>query len=456
MALTRRSILHAIAATPLATIATSRSKAVAEVATYTIIVTAIGIFEKLLQLQRGPDGTGALLSAINGKLDIVIAQLASIQLALANMAVQIQKMKEDVLEAIGQQYAVELFTNTRAALKGLTDVQRAAGHERVKLDKNSLRSDHKLMVDFRNAYQEFDQCRRRLMEYPQGNGVISAALLDPCVLADASAFAAGFIDEALFSIRLEHHLAWIERIVNPEIEFSAASVRRKAAQKEEDLRKAIAAAAKGGDPASEVANRMLGVRSASICVIHRMDVEYWTEWPNKDWRVLKGNEYMIVPTYVGKVVDVHGAKLYRDTNYAAGQYPLELRLGDGVVTTSVNHANEVDRTKCRRLVNSLGRIEPETVYQLNIQNDPPDSNKFRKGIGGAIMGLFIKNSAYARALTTNAPTAVEAAQKKLDEVNDQILTQRLAELAMLMAAESREFTSGLYSLFPVIPKEGGR
>ncbi|ASP68632.1 hypothetical protein CDO29_29980 (plasmid) [Sinorhizobium meliloti] len=450
MALTRRAILKTIAAAPLAAVGTSISPARAEVATFTILVAAIGIFQKLLELQRGPDGTGALLTAINGKLDIAIEQLASIQLALASMSVQIQELKEDVLKAIGQQYAVELFNNTKAALQRITDVQRAADSNGIKLDKH-LAPDDKMMVELRGAYQEFDECRRRLREYPQGNGVISAALLEPCVLADHAAFAAGFIDDTLFSIRLEHHLAWIGRISDPKAEYSAAAVLDRAAEQEKALRDNIAAAAKGNDPSSEVANRMLAERSATICVIHKMDVEYWTEWPIRDWRKLKGNEYMIVPTYKGQLIDVHGAQIYVDTKYDAGQYPLELRLGDGVVTISVNRADQVDKSKCKRFENPSGNIEADTMFKLKIQDEAPDSSRFRQGIGGAIMGIFIRSSTYARTLTTNALKTEKDAQAKLDAVNDQILTQRLAQLALLTAAEDRKFTSDIYRELPQIP-----
>jgi hypothetical protein len=451
MALTRRAILKTIAASPLAAAGISGSPAHAEVTTFTILVTAIGIFQKLLELQRGPDGTGALLSAINGKLDIAIEQLASIQLALASMSVQIQELKEDVLKAIGQQYAVELFNNTKAALQRITDVQRAADSNGIKLDTN-LAPDDRMMVELRGAYEEFDQCRRRLREYPQGNGVISAALLEPCVLADHAAFAAGFIDDTLFSIRLEHHLAWIGRIVDPQAEYSAAAVLERAVEQEKALRNKIAAAAKVNDPASEVANRLLAERSATICVIHRMDVEYWTESPYRDWRKLKGNEYMVAPTYNGRLVDVHGAQIYVDTKFDAAAYPVEIRLGDGVVTISRNRANEVDKTKCRRFENPSGTIEPLTMFRLKLLYEPPDSERFRQYISGVIGGIFSGSSTYATALTYNAAKTEKDAQSLLDEVNDQVLTQRLAQLALMTAAEDREFTSDIYRELPKIPK----
>ncbi|RWP18504.1 MAG: hypothetical protein EOR01_23060 [Mesorhizobium sp.] len=452
MPITRRSLLKAAAASPFTVIAVPIPIPVfAEPATGTLIIAGLAVFSKILAMQSGKKNpTGALLMAIDGKLDIVIAQLASIQTALGHLVVQIEELKQDVLDAIDQQFADEMFNNAKAGLRLIANVQRDARSKRVSLDLNNPNRKG-LELKLKSAYEEFDLQRRRLQEYPLGHGIVSAPLVDACVLADHIAFAAGIIDATQLSITLEHHLNWLDQMASPASEHSVATFQNKAAQKENELRNNIGNAAQKNNPESAVASGLLTSRAIAICAIHTMDVRYWSEAPNKNWLTLRNNEYMIVPSYSGKLVDIHGAKLFRDTKYI-GKYPLQLKLGNGYLSYSYNGAPKVDKKKCKRFSNALVVVDAKTITQLGIADEFANTPKFNKNITSAISGAFIEKSTFARQISTDGPDTAVKAQKLLDQVNEQILKQRLAELALMTIAENRKFSANIAAALPRIPQ----
>jgi hypothetical protein len=79
----RRTFIKGVASqsalAPLATTSLIVSSERAEAAYVALITAAISVVQAIAAANRGDGGLGASLSAINGKLDIAIQQLAAIQ-----------------------------------------------------------------------------------------------------------------------------------------------------------------------------------------------------------------------------------------------------------------------------------------------------------------------------------------------------------------------------------------
>lgn len=445
MSLTRRAFLQSTAVAPLAVYAPPVSAT--EPAT---ILAAIGVFQKILQYQSGRgDGVSALLNALNNKVDVIISQLATIESSLVQITTQIAQLREDVLDAIGQQHARELFNAANAALIAITDIQREA---RIKLVALDIRNPDRQGLDIRleDAWKEFDQARRRLREYPQGRGIAPSVLLDAFVLADQSAFAAGFIDETAFAIIMERHLAWVAQMANPSLEFSVSAYARQAIAAEAGERSAIEKSAKT-DPASAVAFGLLSQPTTQICTITFMDVRFWSAVPFSDWYRLRNNRYLIVPIYSVGRVDEKGALLFKGTTYQNFKIA-QVSLGDGFSVWSTGDIASLDLKQCLKFSYPDLEIESRAIIQSRLENEAHDTTAFKKGIGSHISSGFISGRGFARTITTDGIATAAEAQKLLDRVNEHILKRRLAEIAAETIGGHRVFAASLAAALPTVPR----
>ncbi|MGR9293642.1 hypothetical protein ACU8OS_35340 (plasmid) [Rhizobium leguminosarum] len=415
-----------------------------------VIIAAIGLFVSILQSQRGDGGTGAILGAINGKVDVIISQLAAVQLALAQITAQIAQMKEEVLKAIGQQYAIELFNQTKTGLLAITDVQREAENKGISLASGNER--HGLEKRLEDAWKEFDQSRRRLREYEQGRGLIAAALVDAMVLADHAAFAAGIIDETQFAIILGRHLDWLDAMVDPSLEFSVAKFASDSKENEAAEREAIRTAARSpNDAVGIISALLLRAQSVEICAITTLDVKYWTELPFPGWEWLRGNDYLMASTYSVERVDQNGATLYAKTFYDQN-YQARLRLGNSHVVWQTPDISTVDIDKCRRFSNGELQLLYEDSVRGKFLYESASSTRFDQGISGYISNNFITKSFFARAISTDGRKTAAAVQLLLDKVNLQILNRRLAQLGLETIDGNRRFAESLAAALPTIKR----
>lgn len=445
MSLTRRAFLQSTAAAPLVLYAPP-----APASDPGTILTAIAIFQKILQYQSGRgDGASALLNALNNKVDVIISQLATIEASLAQIASQIAQMRENILEAIGQQHARELFNAANAALAAITDIQREARIKRVSLD---VRNTDRQGLDARleDAWKEFDQARRRLREYPQGRGIAPSVLLDAFVLADQSAFAAGFIDETAFAIIMERHLTWLAQMANPSLDFSVSAYAKQALADETKEREAIEKLAKT-EPANAVAFGLLAQTTTQICSINYMDVEYWSAFPISDWYHLRDNRYLVVPIYSVSRVDAQGALLYKGATYQNYKVA-QVSLGDGFTVWTVGDVAGLDQKKCLKFSHPELRVTSQDIIRSKIERESRDSTTFKKGIGSHISSGFISTHGFTRTITTDGIATAGAAQQLLDKVNEHILKRRLAEVAAETIAGNLAFATSLAAALPTVPR----
>lgn len=450
MFLTRRAFIKASAFAPLVSWVGLSPAMASDPAT---IIAALTIFHKILQLQsqRGDGGTGAVLNAVNNKLDVVISQLATIEGALAKITLQISALQEATLKAIAQQYAVQLFNEIRTGLVKIRDVQTEARSKGISLDvRNPARQGLESRLD--DAWKEFDVARRRLREYPQGRGMVSVTLLDAFVLADQTAFAAGLIGEVELSIIMDHHLAWLKDMVDPDLDFSVAADKVQFSADEIAERTLINDAAKTpSDGANAIAAALLEVQSTQICSLTTMDVKFWSEYPTNGWYYLRGNKYLMAPTYSVSHVNTLGAIQLKNVQYHT-TYVFQVVLGNGHVQMAFGDVASIDQTKCRSFANSEAVIDASTVHRLQIQNDAHDSMKFKNGIGPAISGIFTSKSEFAKSISTGGLAMAVEVQKVLDRVNLHILNKRLAETAAELIASNRAFAKDLAAALPPVPR----
>ncbi len=449
MGLTRRDVIKAGLAAPFAALA-GTEPAYANPALIAAIA-AVGMFVKLLQSQQGDGGTGAILSAINGKLDIIISQLAVVQTALAQITSQIEQVKDEVLRAISQQYAIQLFNAAKTGLVAIRDVQREADYKGISLKRGADRQG--LEERLERAWNEFDVARRRLREYDQGRGLIAAPLLDAMVLADHSAFAAGIIDETQFAIVLGRHLDWINSMIDPRLEFSVTSFEIKAKENEASMRAAIASSARNpADAVSIIATNLLKGREVRICAITTLDVEYYSEFQFRSWRWLRNNEYLMAPTYTVKYTNHNGAHTYEDVTYDQN-YEYRLTLGNSHILYQSEGVSYVDLSQCTRFSNGEIHLPYEVSVQGNFLHEVIGSPAFDRGIGSYVFGNFIDKSTFARTISTNGKETAVAVQLLIDKVNLEILNQRLAQLATETISGNRRFAESLAAALPIVPQD---
>ena len=117
---------------------------------------------------RGDGGMGALLGAINQKLDIVIGQLAKVQLALADISEALTLLPDEIEELLKQQYVIEKISTMRGAIGEYLELQASLVGQRSPSGARpqTLRTlDSQWLTEI---YKRFNGARRELMASPHG------------------------------------------------------------------------------------------------------------------------------------------------------------------------------------------------------------------------------------------------------------------------------------------------
>jgi hypothetical protein len=114
-----------------------------------LISAAIGVVKSIAQSTRGDGALGAVLSSINGKLDIAITRLASIQSSLEFLIGQVASLREELFEALGQQYTYQLHNEVVAAIRKVRNIYKETSIHGISLtasnpDRPALLDDLKL------------------------------------------------------------------------------------------------------------------------------------------------------------------------------------------------------------------------------------------------------------------------------------------------------------------------
>lgn len=212
------------------------------------ITVATVILQAVAAHNRGDGGLGATLSAINGKLDIAIGQLASLQKSIEFITTQVAQLDQKLADALAEEFVLELRNKVIAKIELFQDTTRAAKADGVDLLSDTARSGH-YWIQLERAYQGFNDARRELWNAPAGNSPTASTICSDCSAIDASAFGYGLFPETELSEVFERHVAWIKRMLD-------FSVPRSVASSLQDAKAEEAATVKQAKDESEIAYRL--------------------------------------------------------------------------------------------------------------------------------------------------------------------------------------------------------
>ena len=296
------SALPSLLSVPLIT-----APSVASAQAMEIITAAIGVVQMLDSTNSGDGGLGANLAAINGKVDIAIQQLAAIENSMEFLISQVVQLRADLFDALGEQYAYQLYNQVLTSIEKIQDIRLEA-----KIKGVSLAADNHDRGDFagrlQSAYDYFDLSRSLLRNAPAGVATVPSSICSPCLAIDSFAFACGAITDAHFAINLGHHLEWLDKIVDPSVEYSVAAYLVKARDEENDIiTTASKLAEKDHDSGSIIASRLYSSSPANLCVIYTMDEIYFHDQSPKLWTHGGVSQSVLVATLVRQEINHAGA-----------------------------------------------------------------------------------------------------------------------------------------------------
>lgn len=186
-------------------------------------------------------GMSALLTAINGKLDIAISQLASIQSALAQIMQEISGLREDFSVILNEQYTYELVNDVQAHVISIQQIQKEAVDKGVDLSSSSQDSSE-ILSRIKDRYESFDIARIKMINSEYGKSSLSTVTCEICTAMDAMAYSYGIISREFFIVKLDAASEWLLAILssaaNKSATFQLESARGALKTKEVELQKA--------------------------------------------------------------------------------------------------------------------------------------------------------------------------------------------------------------------------
>ncbi|VIO71302.1 hypothetical protein [Bradyrhizobium ivorense] len=411
----------------------------------TIIVAAIGIIKAIADANRGDGGLGASISAINGKVELAIHQLAVIQKTLEFMITQVAQLREDLFNALGEQYAYQLHNEVVASIGKIEDIRREA-----KLKAVDLAADNPARGDFPArllaAYEIFDLARRKLWAYPQGVSTLCSTTCSSMAAIDSIAFAYGIASDARMAINLRRHLSWLDRMADPDTPYSVATALVEAHANEASIVERTKKDAQKLDAPSMIADKLYTASPAELCVVSHMDVQYFNEIHYKSWDRAGQTTSVLVATFLRDVTDRAGAKFL--TNSRVQEYSVAHYKPDGSLfdMKSKPRAQQIDRAQC--VVRDLPEYAIDPVHTKRNNTDTTNPATAWKTISPLVFDKARNSNPLWRSWTD--PPNWKAAQLILDGINLERLKQEHAKTCLLHVTEHREFVRKISKQFPEV------
>lgn len=408
----------------------------------TIIIAAIGIIKTIVDANRGDGGLGASIAAINGKVNLAIHQLAVIQKSLEFVIGQIAQLREDLFNALGEQYAYQLHNEVVASIGKIEDIRREA-----KLKGVSLAADNPARGDFParllSAYENFDLARRKLWAYPQGVSTLCSTTCSTMAAIDSIAFAYGIVSDARMAINLRRHLTWLDRMADSSQPYSVAAKLQEALANEASIVDRTKKDAQKLDAASMIADKLYTASPGELCVLSHMDVLYFNELGYKSWDRAGDTTSVLVATFTRDETDRAGAKFL--TNLRVTEYSVAHYKPDGSLfgMGSEPRAQQIDRAQCIR--RDLPEYSIDPVMTRKLKTDTFTPTGAWKTISPIVFDKVRTNPLW-RSWTN--PPSWQAAQLILDGINLERLKQEHAKSCLLLVTEHREFVRQLQKQFP--------
>lgn len=225
----RRALLKLIAATPIAarlTLLTSFSLLASRSQSHAAVPAALPLIAAAANLisgfMRGDGGMGAMLGAVNQKLDIVIGQLAQVQLALADISTALAQLPDEIDELIKQQYVIEKIASMRGAMGEYLEFQRSLATQRTAAGARPPSLAPAERQRLLELYQRFNAARRELMDSQHGNRPDAALFAPAALIFDLGINLALETPNKIFVELVRGYRAWFLRVENPSLAESTS------------------------------------------------------------------------------------------------------------------------------------------------------------------------------------------------------------------------------------------
>jgi hypothetical protein len=165
-----------------------------------------------------PDGLGAVMRGMNQKLDLIVAEIARIELALADIQLAIAKLRDAIPEMVSNSLTELVVDELRSSGNRWFDQKIKSSDDVERL--NETRKNLVLHIISRLEDKVYDLATNDRGSIPH------AALVAPWALAVHLNILSLFQPEAI-PVALRRHLAWYDNILNPEKPGSVAYLRGK-------------------------------------------------------------------------------------------------------------------------------------------------------------------------------------------------------------------------------------
>lgn len=411
----------------------------------TAAAAAIAIIQAISALNSGPDGLGANFVAINGKLDLAIRMLGDIERSLEYIIKSIAALKEELIKALGEEHAYELYNKVGARIEAIQDKIREAKIKGINIGSDKRKGGY--FDQFSQEYVSFDEARRDLRKWPQGCGPISSSICTACLAVDCAAFAYGVITDTALTITLQRHILWLDNMLNPDQQYSIAAALNSDATKEAEI---VELASKGSQtPSDYVSDLVYNLYKASpieLCVVYRMDAFFISDI-TRDWVSAGVTRSVLVATFTREEIDFYGAKFLK--NIVDRDHSVAHFKPDGVLWRPwpAMPKAENPRSDCFSVDLPTWSIPYDLLAQLGALNHHDDSTIW-KDIAAAVFD-HVRNTGPQWVGWTSSATW-KAAQLVFDKINLCRIRQVYEKNCIDLVTQHRKDAIALLKEFPDI------
>jgi hypothetical protein len=128
-----------------------------------------------------------------------------------------------------------------------------------------------------SAYDAFDTSRNRLRNVPEGAASGSSSICSACLAIDIEALTLGIITDIAFAISLKRHVEWLDRMADPNGQYSIPSLITKTLNAEQKIvEETKKSAERDDDVPSQIALALYQSPTAQICIRHTMRLQFFT------------------------------------------------------------------------------------------------------------------------------------------------------------------------------------
>ncbi len=395
------------------------------------VVAAIGVIKMIADTSRGDGGLGASLSAINGKLDVAIQQLAALQKSIEFIIGQIAQLRKDIFDALGQQAAYVIHNEVVTAIQRIKDIILEAQVRGVSLQANNpARGD--FVPRLEKAYDYFDIARDKLVNLPEGRSTLPSSVCSACLAVDCAALGWGIITDVNLAISVNHHIDWLTAMADPKQQHSVAEAINTARDNESRIVEAARTKfEKDRNAASFIAYKLHSASPADLCVVYRIDAESYGQ-DGRDWLRTGETKSVLAARFTRDEVDKSGAlflKNIKDVDHIVAHLK-----PDGTPWSVSRNIGEIDQAKCVQVNLESYKLDYTRVLRM-AQSAKADVRDWK--VIGPILFQDVRTTKGILWKDLTSPKTWQEAQLILDQVNVERLNQAYAAACLSFVLEHR-------------------